>query len=38
MCVCVCVCVLQHCMGVTISFGGFAADQMQYNMESAQYL
>ena len=25
-------------MIVTISLGGFVADQMQYNLESAQYL
>ena len=31
------ICVLQQCMVVTISFGGFVADQMQYNLERAQY-
>ena len=37
-CVCVCVCVLQQYMVVTISLCGFVEDQMQYNLESAQYL
>ena len=25
-------------MGVTISLGGFVADQMQYNLENALYI
>ena len=25
-------------MGVTISFGGYVADQMRYNLERTQYL
>ena len=34
----VCMYVLQQCIVVTISLGRFVADQMQYNLESAQYL
>ena len=30
--------ILQQCMVVTILLGGFVADQMWYNLESAQYL
>ena len=30
--------ILQQCMVVTISLGRFVADQMRYNLESAQYL
>ena len=29
---------MQNCMVVTISLGGFVADQMRYNLGSAQYL
>ena len=31
-------CRLKLCMVVTVSVGGFVADQMQYNLKSAQYL
>ena len=30
--------ILQQRIVVTISLGGFVADQMRYNLESAQYL
>ena len=33
-----CVYVLQQYMVVTILIDGFVADQMRYNLESAQYL
>ena len=39
MCVCVCVCVcIIVVLVVTKSLCGFMANQVQYNMESAQYL
>ena len=34
---CVCVCVWQQCI-ITILLIGFMADQIWYNLESAQYL
>ena len=30
--------ILQQCLVITISLGGFVADQMWYNLKSAQYL
>ena len=39
MCVCVCVCVcIITVLVVIISLRVFVADQMRYNLESAQYL